>query len=172
MAAAKADKPRVHGSGGVYCGGEWISIEDCGAWLAGGACGGEECKECPATDGGALRAESNKPGGRAHALACATSFSAARPDGTYDVAIVGAGCVGGSVARELARRAYSVVVLEVCGVWCLLLLLPLLILILLILTRAATPVPSPAHSSSCSRARGRRDAGRDQGQLGHRARGL
>ena len=121
MATAKADKPRVHGSGGVYCGGEWLAIEDCGDWQAGGACGGEECKECPSAAAddaaaGALRAASNKPGGRAlaagEARACATSFTAARPDGSYDVAIIGAGCVGGSVARELSRRAYSVVLLE------------------------------------------------------------
>ena len=117
MATAKADKPRVHGSGGVYCGGEWLSIEDCGDWQAGGACGGEECKECPSAAAddaaaGALRAASNKPGARARAAgearACATSFTAARPTGrTTSRSSARAASAGASRASSAAARTRS-----------------------------------------------------------------
>jgi L-2-hydroxyglutarate oxidase LhgO len=39
-------------------------------------------------------------------------LSAAKEDGSYDVIIVGAGCVGAAIARELSRYSLSVLVLE------------------------------------------------------------
>ena len=41
-----------------------------------------------------------------------TRHSAAKPDGSYDVAIIGAGCIGSAIARELAKTDASVVVIE------------------------------------------------------------
>lgn len=99
--------PNVHGNKGVYCGGDWINIEDCDEWQRGGACGGEECKECPAAaeqTASGLPAASGKPGGRAlPPRPCATRFTSAKPDGSYDVIVVGAGCIGGAICRELSR---------------------------------------------------------------------
>ena len=87
---------RVHGDGGAYVGGEWVDIEDCAERfnVAGGSCA--TCRS--AGDGTCPRSRSRT--------------SAAKPDGSYDVVIVGAGCVGAAVARELARTTASVLVLE------------------------------------------------------------
>lgn len=41
-----------------------------------------------------------------------TKHSAAKEDGTYDVAIIGSGCIGASVARELSKTSASVIMLE------------------------------------------------------------
>ncbi len=38
--------------------------------------------------------------------------SAAKSDGTYDVIIIGAGCIGGAIARELSKTNASVLLLE------------------------------------------------------------
>jgi glycerol-3-phosphate dehydrogenase len=75
----------VHGSKGVYCGGQWVDIEDCAEWLGG--------------EGGASKAERNRKR-RAHV------------DEIFDVIVVGAGCVGGAIARELSRYKLSVLLLE------------------------------------------------------------
>jgi L-2-hydroxyglutarate oxidase LhgO len=83
---------RVHGDGGAYVAGEWIDIEDCAEQfnVAGGSC--DSCSApCP-------RSRSRT--------------SAAKGDGSYDVVIVGAGCIGAAVARELAKTTSSVLVLE------------------------------------------------------------
>lgn len=72
----------VHGDKGVYCGGDWINIEDCHeAWPTPDSkkCSGfsgDGCKGCPRRD--------------------------APADG-YDVVVIGAGCVGASVTRELSK---------------------------------------------------------------------
>eukprot|EP00239_Pterosperma_sp_CCMP1384_P006755 CAMPEP_0197854088 /NCGR_PEP_ID=MMETSP1438-20131217/24012_1 /TAXON_ID=1461541 /ORGANISM="Pterosperma sp., Strain CCMP1384" /LENGTH=74 /DNA_ID=CAMNT_0043468725 /DNA_START=60 /DNA_END=281 /DNA_ORIENTATION=+ len=69
--------PNVHGSKGAFCGGEWVPIEDCGDWKK-GCTSGEAC----------------------HTTRKA-SDSAAKSDGSYDVCIIGAGCIGSAIAREL-----------------------------------------------------------------------
>ena len=84
-AAAAAAAYNVHGSKGVYCGGQWVDIEDCAEWLGG--------------EGGASKAERNRK-------------RRAKVDGSFDVIVVGAGCVGGAIARELARYKLSVLLLE------------------------------------------------------------
>lgn len=38
--------------------------------------------------------------------------NAAKPDGTYDVIIIGAGCIGGAIARELSKTNASILLLE------------------------------------------------------------
>ena len=83
---------RVHGDGGAYVAGEWVDIEDCAEKfnVAGGSCDGCS-KPCPRS-----RSRTN----------------AAKADGSYDVVIVGAGCIGAAVARELSKTTLSVLVLE------------------------------------------------------------
>eukprot|EP00965_Chrysotila_dentata_P248848 6208569-Pleurochrysis_carterae.AAC.1 len=82
---------QVHGEGGAYVGGYWVPLEDCPVQfnIAGGS--NEQ----------AVRAERSR-----------TGHSAAKLDGTYDVAIVGGGCIGAAIARELAKTDASVVLFE------------------------------------------------------------
>jgi glycerol-3-phosphate dehydrogenase len=78
---------KQHGINGVYYGGSWLEIEQCDKSFniqnGSGACG-EDCSVCP-------RSRSR--------------HSAANNDGIYDVIVVGAGCIGGAVARELSKYA-------------------------------------------------------------------
>ena len=83
-----------HGISGAYVGGDWVPIEECGSKFnikdGSGACGGD-CATCP-------RSRSR--------------HSACKPDGSYDVVIIGAGCIGAAVARELSKNTCSVLLLE------------------------------------------------------------
>uniref|UniRef100_A0A7S2S8Y7 FAD dependent oxidoreductase domain-containing protein n=1 Tax=Mucochytrium quahogii TaxID=96639 RepID=A0A7S2S8Y7_9STRA len=81
----------VHGCKGVYCGGDWIDIEDCEKWLQGGCNGNSERSKAYAK----YRQNEKKP-----------------KDGVYDVVIIGAGCIGSSIARELSKYNCSVLLLE------------------------------------------------------------
>jgi len=87
--------PHQHGVKGAYVGGEWVDIEDCAEKFNikdGSNCiGNGNCKACP-------RSRSRVP--------------AVKADGTYDVAIIGAGCIGAAIARELAKYNLSTVVIE------------------------------------------------------------
>jgi glycerol-3-phosphate dehydrogenase len=87
-------KQRQHGVQGVYYGGDWLDIEHCARDFKierkVGDCG-RECSTCP-------RSRSAK--------------SAAKADGSYDVVIIGAGCIGAAIARELSRTTASVLILE------------------------------------------------------------
>ena len=69
-----------------------MDIEDCSDQfnIKNGSCGGN-CSACP-------RARSRT--------------TSAKQDGSYDVVIVGAGCVGGAIARELSKSDLSVLLLE------------------------------------------------------------
>jgi len=83
----------VHGEGGAYVAGYWVPLEECGEKFN--------------IDGG-----SNK---RTEETACprsATRHSAAKEDGTYDCIVIGSGCIGAAVARELAKTTASVVMVE------------------------------------------------------------
>eukprot|EP00658_Telonema_sp_P-2_P054257 TRINITY_DN43165_c0_g1_i1.p1 TRINITY_DN43165_c0_g1~~TRINITY_DN43165_c0_g1_i1.p1 ORF type:complete len:362 (-),score=75.71 TRINITY_DN43165_c0_g1_i1:11-1096(-) len=81
-------RPHVHGDGGLYRGGEWVPIEECADLI--GSCG-NNCETCPRSR---------------------TRNSSCRPDGSWDVVIIGAGCIGAAVARELAKTNGSVLLLE------------------------------------------------------------
>eukprot|EP00051_Salpingoeca_urceolata_P017468 m.237990 g.237990 ORF g.237990 m.237990 type:complete len:598 (-) comp18962_c0_seq7:124-1917(-) len=79
-------EPQYHGQGGLWCGGEWVDLEDCDkVW--------NQCNGCEASD-----ATGTGP------VECG--------DDEYDVIIVGAGCVGACVARELSRYHTKVLWLE------------------------------------------------------------
>jgi L-2-hydroxyglutarate oxidase LhgO len=82
----------VHCSGGAFVGGDWIDIEDCAEHFSitngSGSCGGPP-----------------PPRSRSRT-------SAARPDGTYDVVIIGAGAIGAAIARTLSKTKASVLLLD------------------------------------------------------------
>ena len=73
-------KENIHGSGGLYCGGEWIDMEDCAELRKNPSA--DACKGCSS---------------------CGRSKTSPSDANSYDVVIVGAGCIGGAVARELSK---------------------------------------------------------------------
>jgi hypothetical protein len=79
----------VHGQKGVYCGGDWISIEDCHKLLNNK--GHKQCSNCPS-----VSAEQKR-------MSAANEFY---------VVVVGAGCVGACIARELSKYNLRVALLE------------------------------------------------------------
>lgn len=85
---------RQHGEKGVFCGGDWVPIEECAEKFniknGSGKCG-ESCATCPRSR---------------------TCKVAAQADKSYDVIIIGAGCIGSAIARELSKTTCSVLVLE------------------------------------------------------------
>merc|ERR1719174_2338224 len=83
----------VHGDGGAYVGGYWSPIE--------------ECKETFNMEGGSNEKVPATPCPRS-----ITRHSAAKEDGSYDVVIIGAGCIGAAVARELSKTTASVLMVE------------------------------------------------------------
>lgn len=85
---------RQHGVKGVYRGGDWVPIEECTKHVeslqSSDKCD-HKCDTCP-------RSKSKN--------------NSANPDGSYDVVIIGAGCIGGAIARELSKYSSSVLLLE------------------------------------------------------------
>jgi len=89
-------EPRnVHGDGGAFVGGSWIDIEDCDRLFNIKDGSGNKV---PNTCGNCPRSRSR--------------HTAAKADGTYDVIIIGAGCIGSAIARELSKTTASVLMLE------------------------------------------------------------
>ena len=90
---ARITQGKVHGEGGAFVGGYWVPREECGDKfnIKGGSNERVAATPCPRSR---------------------TRHSAAKPDGTYDVAIIGAGCIGAAVARELSKTHASVILLE------------------------------------------------------------
>ncbi len=84
----------VHGSGGAYVGGHWVPLDEC-------------ADKFNIKDGSDTRVDLSTPCPRSR-----TRHSAAKPDGSYDVAIIGSGCIGSAVARELSKTSASVIMLE------------------------------------------------------------
>jgi glycerol-3-phosphate dehydrogenase len=83
----------VHGEGGAYVAGYWVPMDECADKfnIAGGSNERVASSTCPRSR---------------------TRHSAVKDDGTYDVAIVGAGCIGAAIARELSKTTASVILLE------------------------------------------------------------
>ena len=84
---------KVHGEGGAYVGGYWVPLSECDKKfnIKGGSNEKTAATPCPRS---------------------ITRHSAAKPDGTYDVVIIGAGCIGSAVARELSKTTASVLMVE------------------------------------------------------------
>jgi glycerol-3-phosphate dehydrogenase len=92
--AETAAAPHQHGIKGVYHGGHWLDLEDCDGTFTGVE---QKCSGCT------------------NPQPCPRSRSANRAsdDGAeYDVCIIGAGCIGAAIARELSRYSFRVVWLE------------------------------------------------------------
>ena len=98
---AATPPPHQHGVKGVYYGGHWLDLEDCHGVFTGVD---DQCSGCT----------------RKNTQSCRRSRSAPREnanadddkDIVYDICIVGAGCIGAALARELSRYQLKVVWLE------------------------------------------------------------
>ena len=80
---------RQHGVNGVYYGGDWVDMEDCPGTFA---VDESKCSGC--------KASSSCPRSK--------SRNVSSTDGNYDVLIVGAGCIGAAIARELSKYQLSI----------------------------------------------------------------
>eukprot|EP00041_Stephanoeca_diplocostata_P026467 m.714785 g.714785 ORF g.714785 m.714785 type:complete len:638 (+) comp22973_c0_seq8:211-2124(+) len=87
MATAAGIPHNVHGEKGVYCAGDWIPIEDFGAHM-------------------------NRLDAFTSSLACKGCSSKAVDNFDFDVVIIGAGCVGSCIARELSKYDITVALLD------------------------------------------------------------
>lgn len=92
VARILADR-NIHGDGGAYVGGEWVDIEDLAT------------KFYPDNP-------SHKKVGCGACPRSRSRHSSAKADGSYDVIIIGAGCIGSAIARELSKTTASVLILE------------------------------------------------------------
>ena len=92
---------RQHGVKGAYVGGDWVDIEEC-------------AKHFNVSGGSHTTCDNFKKG----SSACATCprsrsrYVQSKNDGSYDVIIIGAGCIGSAIARELSKSQLSVLMLE------------------------------------------------------------
>ncbi|KAL7431488.1 hypothetical protein ACHAXM_002729 [Skeletonema potamos] len=88
-------KLNQHGVKGVYYGGSWVDLEDCADTFQPDP---SKCSGCP-TRTTCPRSQSR-------------NAAAADKDTVYDVVIIGAGCIGTSIARELSRYSLKTLLLE------------------------------------------------------------
>ena len=93
------ETPRQHGVKGVYYGGEWLDIEDCQGVFDINSSHCSAVAECQKKDR-CPRSQSRIRSNRVPA------------DGVYDVLIIGAGCIGAAIARELSRYDLAVLWVE------------------------------------------------------------
>jgi glycine/D-amino acid oxidase-like deaminating enzyme len=102
--------PRQHGVKGVYYGGEWLDLEDCdGVYTH-----LQNCSDCP-SQGSCPRSRSRNSSAKSKKTGTTTTRLSSSPEGeeammidSYDVVVIGAGCIGGCVARELSKFQLSV----------------------------------------------------------------
>ena len=88
----KAPMGKQHGKGGVFYGGSWLDIEDCAE---------------------SFNAASKNCSGCDHQSACPRSQSRNyQALDAYDVLLIGAGCIGAAIARELAKYQLKVLWVE------------------------------------------------------------
>jgi glycerol-3-phosphate dehydrogenase len=99
-----SNPPRQHGVKGVYYAGEWLGLENCeGKFnVAESGCSGcnksKELEPCPRS---ASRNANIK-----------NTMTSDDSDSQYDVCIIGAGCIGAAVARELSKYSLKILWLE------------------------------------------------------------
>ena len=85
-----------HGVKGAYYGGKWVDLEDCAGTFQPDP---EKCSGCVARKT-CPRSQSRN------------THVAKDGETVYDVVIIGAGCIGTSIARELSRYALKTLLLE------------------------------------------------------------
>ncbi|KAL7551644.1 hypothetical protein ACHAWF_014831 [Thalassiosira exigua] len=85
-----------HGVKGAYYGGRWVDLEDCAGTFQPDS---SKCSQCPTG--------STCPRSRSRNAAVASD-----EETVYDVVVVGAGCIGAAIARELSRYALRTLLLE------------------------------------------------------------
>ena len=86
---------RQHGVGGVYYGGDWVDIEDCADTFL---VDSKKCSGC--------KSKHNPKQVRS----ASSNYNPHKVE--YDVIIIGAGCIGAAVARELSKTTLQVLWLE------------------------------------------------------------
>ena len=92
-----ASNKMQHGVKGCYYGGKWVDVEDLTPLI-------EVCKVQNS-------AKLNRSPSEQYPRSKSRNTSV-KADGTYDVVVIGAGCLGASVARELSKTVASVLLLE------------------------------------------------------------
>jgi glycerol-3-phosphate dehydrogenase len=100
MVDTKKEEPRQHGVKGVYYAGEWLDIEDCDGKFT---VSERSCSACDFEQACPRSLSRN---------AAATLKDSSKKQHVYDVLIVGAGCIGAAIARELSRYQLSVLWVE------------------------------------------------------------
>jgi hypothetical protein len=93
------DEPRQHGVRGVYYGGEWIDIEDCGSVFDGTV--NPTQNDCDACIHPCPRSRTRTTKAK-HYVASMNGNDAYE---VYDIVLIGAGCIGASIARALCQIA-------------------------------------------------------------------
>ena len=83
---------------GAYYGGKWVDIEDCHGTFNPDS---SKCSQCP-TQSTCSRSQSRN----------AAVSAASKGEVVYDVVIIGVGCIGGAVARELSKYSLKTLLLE------------------------------------------------------------
>jgi glycerol-3-phosphate dehydrogenase len=108
--------PHQHGVKGVYYGGTWLDLEDCAGTFTNVE---DRCSGCPNHNhhNHNSNGSSTTPPGTTvcprsqSANAAAQESSSSDSDSTtipvYDVVIIGAGCIGAAIAREMAKYEWS-----------------------------------------------------------------
>ena len=95
-------KGAQHGKYGVFYGGDWVDIEDCDQLFTASSIE-HKCSGCvahqPSLAGPCPRSRSR-------------NVVRTNADGTYDVLIIGAGCIGAAIARELSKTQLKVLWVE------------------------------------------------------------
>ena len=109
MSQKEDEPPRQHGVKGVYHAGDWLDIEDCAGTFTelSGCSDGRLCDPkapCPRSMSRPTTAAPTPPGGG--------GGGGEAGQVTYDVLVVGAGCVGAAIARELSKYDCKVLWVE------------------------------------------------------------
>jgi len=105
-------KLNQHGVNGVYYAGNWVDIEDCGkvGYNIKNSSGDQfvsKCASCPNKNTCAKNKKQSNIRSRSVLDASKDSMGI-----TYDICIIGSGCVGSAIARELSKYQLSVLLLE------------------------------------------------------------
>ncbi|GKY99772.1 hypothetical protein MPSEU_000931200 [Mayamaea pseudoterrestris] len=98
-AASTSKQQHQHGVHGVYYGGSWVDLEDCADTFL---IDEQRCSGCDYQDSCPRSASRNY---RSNEQTDSSLF-------TYDVCIIGAGCIGSAIARELSKYQLHVLLLE------------------------------------------------------------